>query len=164
MNSLRCSFESELRQSLTSGLWPQGAGTELRTHVDGCRICQQTLLLQASFAQIKRQSIAAARLQSPGLLWWKSQLRRRNHAVEQLEKPLLGAVVFSLVLLLAATLGFVWFSLQPLSLHADGFKTLPGILSAQLSLAGFPAAWLLALLGAVALLGSAVVYFSTDRN
>ena len=164
MNSLHCSFESELRQSLTSGQWPQGTSQELRTHVDGCKSCQQTLLLQGSFAQIRRQSMAVARLQSPGLLWWKSQLRRRNHAVEQLEKPLLGAVVFALILLLAATLGFAWFSLQPLSLHADWFKTLPGALSAELSPAGFPAAWLLALLGAVALLGSAVVYFSADRK
>ena len=48
---------------------------------------------------------AGARLAAPGLLWWRAQIRRRNEALERVERPLVGAQIFTLLLALAAAGG-----------------------------------------------------------
>jgi hypothetical protein len=46
-------------------------------------------------------------LPAPGVLWWRAQLRRRNAAVKQIQRPILGAQIFALALTLLVAAGLV---------------------------------------------------------
>jgi hypothetical protein len=70
-----------------------------------------------------------ARLESPGVIWWRAQLRRRNAAIERIGRPLLGAQIFAWAVCLAAAVVYVlwqarrgfdwlaWLGDLPRSLH-----------------------------------------------
>jgi hypothetical protein len=167
-----CARESELKQALESGQWPLACTGELRAHVEGCPSCKEQVALSSAFRQARGASMAAAHMGSPGLIWWRAQLRRRNQAVERITRPLLGAQVFALAVMLLAALGWIGYRLSQQADPIGMLKRLPEWFSvrlATLSAAGVADAgtgWLLpmVLLSAIVLLGSVVVYFSSDRN
>jgi hypothetical protein len=167
-----CKRESEMKQALESGQWPLGCSGELCAHVATCRSCKEQVLLSTSFRQVRSQSMAAAPLGSPGLLWWRAQLRRRNQAVERVTRPLLGAQIFSLAVMLLAALVFFGIKLGQQQDPLDSLKALPHRLAAYCasltpSIADQTSSgWLLplVLLSALALFGGAVIYFSSDRG
>ena len=72
-----CVREKEVSELLRQGHWPHACTAELHAHVDGCRACRDLVLVAASFQKARAQAAGAAPLQSPGLLWWRAQLRRR---------------------------------------------------------------------------------------
>jgi hypothetical protein len=92
-----CSYESELVQALKDGHWPQGCGRELRAHVDACDSCGDLVLVTQTLQRARSESERAAPCNSPSLLWWRAQLRRRNAAAECVSRPITIAQ------------GFAWF-------------------------------------------------------
>jgi len=167
-----CRREPELKQALQAGQWPLACSHELQTHVNACRNCKELVMLSTGFQQARSQSIAAARVGTPGLIWWRAQIRRRHQAVDRVTKPLLGAQVFALAVMLLAVCGFFGYSLTQRQDPAGWLLSWPQTFSAHLA-AFTPSAidtggwsWLMpmALLSALVLLGSVVVYFSSDRN
>jgi hypothetical protein len=106
-----CPREKEVKELVERGQWPVAAATapELRAHVSGCRSCSELILVTEAFQKARADSIAAARPGSPGLLWWRAQLRRRNAAVERIGRPIMGAQIFALAVNLFFAIGFaVW--------------------------------------------------------
>ena len=101
-----CPQEQEIRRLLQLGHWPQSATPELRTHADECRTCKDLVLLTQAFRSARSVSARAAHLPPPGLLWWRAQLRRRNAAVEKIQRPLLGAQIFALAIAICIAIGF----------------------------------------------------------
>jgi len=91
-----CSYENELTQALKDGHWPQGCGAELRAHVAGCGSCGDLVLVAQSFQRARSESECAALSDSPSLLWWRAQLRRRNAATERVSRPITIAQTFAL--------------------------------------------------------------------
>jgi len=83
-----CSREQEVRASLRAGHWPEGCGEELRAHVQSCRRCDDLVLVALTVRMLQSEFEKAAPVFSPGLLWWRAQLRRRHVAVEWTAKPL----------------------------------------------------------------------------
>lgn len=166
MNLHGCSHEAEVREALAMGRWPQAISEELRAHVGACRGCRELILLTTAFRQAHNASVAAAHLPSPGLVWWRAQLRRRDQAVERLTRPLLSAVVFALALMALAGLGGLGLLLR--QVPPEELKTaLAGLGTQLLSTVSWTGSnWMLplALLFALVAFGSAVVYFSTDRG
>jgi hypothetical protein len=168
MNLEGCARESELKQTLASGQWPQAVSDELRAHVRGCRNCREQVLLATAFLEARSASISAARVGTPGLVWWRAQLRRRTQAVERVVKPLLGAQIFAFAVMLVAALGFAGVYLRWQEDLLSWLQGLPQAVAGRfsdLSSAG-GAGWLLplVLLSVLALFGGAVVYFSSERG
>lgn len=118
--SLRaCSRQSELRQAIEGGFWPHAAPADLRAHVDRCGECRSLVGILLAFRSARDTTVAAARLETPGALWWRAQLRRRNADLQRLKLPLLLANGFAVLvclvgaaLFLAPSAGAGWNWLQ----------------------------------------------------
>jgi hypothetical protein len=91
-----CPHEAEIRQLLELGHWAQSCPPELRVHAASCRACGDLILVSQTFRSARAASLSAPQLPPPGVLWWRAQLRRRNAAVERINKPIFGAQVFAL--------------------------------------------------------------------
>jgi len=102
-----CRHEAEVKQLLELGHWPHSCSDELRAHVAGCRVCSDLVLLTQAFRGARAESAAVALPPPASVLWWRAQLRRREAAMKRIQRPLLGAQVFALVvalLILSGTL------------------------------------------------------------
>jgi hypothetical protein len=163
-----CSFENELTQALKDGHWPQGCGAELRAHVKRCGACSDLVLLTQTFQQARNETACATLHDSPSLLWWRAQLRRRYAAEERVSRPITIAQTFALFIYAIVGVAFVasqyrhglhwasWWSelTVPRSLHF-----LP-VTAGQIN-------WnpLLLISGLVlALLGGLVVYLASEKS
>lgn len=172
-----CPREKEVKEIVERGQWPQACAPELRAHVDSCRSCRELVLVATVFQRARAESASSARLGSPGVLWWRAQLRQRNAAVERIGRPILGAQIFALAVNLALAIGFVvwqarhgfaWLTwLQQLpqaaALHLDS-QWLDSLWPSAL----FTSAWnwmvLLPAAATLALLGGVVVYLAAEKQ
>jgi hypothetical protein len=167
-----CPREKEVIDLLARGHWPQACPADLRAHVDSCRSCAEHAFVTQAFQQARADASAAANLASPGVLWWRAQLRRRNAAVERVGKPILGAQIFALAVALVVSVVFVisqathglrwmsWFEeLQPSQpLHIQTLWQ-SGVLSS-----GWSLMILIPALATVVLLGGAIIYFASEKQ
>lgn len=101
-----CPHEKEIAALVACGQWPQAAPAELRVHATACPPCAELALVTSTFRAARATAAAAAPLVSPGILWWRAQLRRRNAAIERATRPILGAQIFSLIVCIAVAIGF----------------------------------------------------------
>jgi hypothetical protein len=126
-----CAREKEVAELLGRGHWPEASSDELRAHVGGCRACKDFVAVRQAFRADRLVAGSAARLESPGVLWWRAQLRRRNAAIERISRPILGAQIFAVGVSLVAAMvyllsqgkrGFAWlawFEQVPRALHLE---------------------------------------------
>ena len=108
MNLFFCSSEKELEATLRQGRWPHACDPNLRAHVDGCPDCQELVLVTQTLQRAKSNGEQLARLHSPGLLWWRAQLRRRHEAIQSVTRPLALAEKVGLLALFVAFCVVVW--------------------------------------------------------
>ena len=152
---ISCARSDEIQKTLSTGRWPLAASAELREHVSGCRTCAELVRVGAALQQDRTAMVAAKRLDSPGLLWWRAQLRRRQTAMEKASRPLWGAQIAAAIFAVLVAVGFGAYMLR------DG--ALQGTLKATLT--GFditPFVGVAALLAV--LMGGVVVYFTLERE
>ena len=102
-----CSRDKDVKDLVERGQWPQACLPELRAHVGTCRSCGELVLVATAFQRARAEAVGTAKLGSPGVLWWRAQLRRRNAAVERIGRPILGAQIFALAVYLFLAVGFV---------------------------------------------------------
>jgi hypothetical protein len=166
MSPFTCKHEREVLELLHQGYWPEVCPAELRTHVETCRSCSDLVLVTGAIQASRKRTLDLPRLQSPGALWWRAQLRRRNAAIKTVARPILGAQIFALVLLIVtASAGLVWkgsliriwLEDLPRALHLDAL--LPSALSQSGSVS-----WIVPALAMVALLSGVVVYLATEKQ
>jgi hypothetical protein len=173
-----CPREKEVKELVERGQWPQACAPELRAHVGGCRCCSELALVTAAFQRARAESAGAANIGSPGVLWWRAQLRRRNAAVERIGRPILGAQIFALAVNLVLAVAFVvwqarhglawltwpswnaWFAQLPLTatLHLDS-----GWLDSLFG-SGWSPFVMIPALATLALLGGVVVFLASERQ
>jgi hypothetical protein len=167
-----CSHEKEVADLLRLGQWPIACAPDLRAHVNACRSCGDLVLVAETFLHARVQTSGAARVATPGALWWRAQLRRRNAAVERIGKPILGAQIFALTINLFIVVAFLayqarngvgWLSrLEQLpesySLHLDNLSQ-----SALLN-PGWSLMVLIPALATLVLLGGVVVYLASEKQ
>ena len=108
-----CSHEKEVAELLSRGQWPQACAPELRAHISACRACGDLVLVTETFQRARADEAGAMIVTSPGALWWRAQLRRRNAAIEHVGRPLLGSQLFALAILLVLAAGFMVSQLRP---------------------------------------------------
>jgi hypothetical protein len=172
MTLLLCPHQNEIAALLACGRWPLAATAELRAHATVCRACAELALVTSAFQAARTRAAAAAPLVSPGILWWRAQLRRRNAAIERVTRPILCAQIFAFLICVAVAIGFArshavqgidWIAslsqlIRPPSI--DVTKLWPSTFAAS------PAAlWVTALaLATLALLGGVAVYLASSEE
>lgn len=166
-----CSRQQEIARMVTLGHWPHACPSELRQHLAECRSCAEFVKVAQAIRQLRSESVAHAKLPSPGAIWWRAQIRRRNAAVQQVGKPILGAYVFAMAitLLVAAAVvvsqarhGISWLAgvgqSQNAFQHAEPF-------SATILLASNGGlAILISVFAILALVGAVVVFVTAQRQ
>jgi hypothetical protein len=165
-----CNREKEVAEALRAGHWPDASLGELQEHVAACGACSQRVVLAQAFRQERAAASALPRLESPGALWWRAQLRRRNAAIQRISRPILGAQVFAVAVAVIAAAAFLisqakqglgwfaWIADAPRALHLEA------LLPASMQNAGGAALLFAGLLAAVALVGGFAVYASSDKH
>jgi hypothetical protein len=167
-----CTREGEMKSLLASGAWPHACPPDLRAHVEACRSCGDLVLVTGAFQNARAEAVGRAPAGSPGALWWRAQLRRRNAAVERLCKPILGAQIFALAINITLALAFVvsqarhgihWLTWleripQARTLHLEA------LWSAAQPDAGWSLYLLIPALATLALVGGVVVYLATEKQ
>ena len=164
-----CTFEREVAQALKDGHWPEGCAPELRFHVEGCASCSDLVLVTQAFQGARSESAHEPPAGSPGLLWWRAQLRRRNAAAESIGRPITVAQTFALLVNVLVAVVFVasqynhglhwatWWSGISFSRVLPSLSTGVGAFDWNLAL-------LIPGLGVVALLGGLVVYLAAQKS
>jgi hypothetical protein len=139
-------------------------------------LCGDFVLVAESFQRARAEAASAAPVVSPGALWWRAQLRRRNAAVERIGKPILGAQIFALATNLVLVVVFLayqarhgvgwltWLEQLPESykLHLDQLGQQLGQ-SAHLN-PGWSLAVLIPSTATLALLGGVVAYLASEKQ
>ncbi len=167
-----CPREKEVKQLLERGQWPQACAPELRGHVGGCRSCGDLVLVTTAFRRARAEASAGVNLPPPGVLWWRAQLRRRNAAVERIGRPILGAQIFALCVMLLVAAGFVGLELRNGIGLLDRLGALPQTAARTLfdhwHSALLDTTWspmvLIPAAATVALLGGVVVYLAVEKQ
>jgi len=167
-----CPHEEEIAALLAAGQWPHAAPAELRAHASLCRSCAELGLVTSAFQTARTTAAAAAPLVSPGVLWWRAQLRRRNAAIERVTRPILGAQIFAFIVCIAVAIGFAashadqgfgWIS--NLSVHVRTSSIdLTKFWPASLALPGSTLWVLVPLLATLVLLGGVAVYLASSEE
>jgi len=101
-----CSHEREVAALLRGGQWPVGCGPELRAHVAGCGRCSEFVAVRTAMQGLRAGDMAAARLEAPGVIWWRAQLRKRNAAMARVARPLKAAQLFAMAVVVSFAAGF----------------------------------------------------------
>jgi hypothetical protein len=160
-----CPRQTEVQQLLAQGHWPHACPPELRAHLGDCRSCAELVLVTQAFQQSRAATAAQVKLPAAGAIWWRAQLRRRNAAVERVGKPVLGAYVFALAVVVLAAAMFA------ISQARHGLHWLDWV--GQPSESFNPAGWLsaggsllvlIAVFAMVALVGAVVVYVAAEKH
>lgn len=167
-----CSRQTEIKEALGSGHWPQACDADLREHANRCSCCAELVLVTETFRQARGQAAQAARLSSPELLWWRAQLRRRYSAFEQVARPVAVAQGFALTLTLLVAAGFVVSQWQYGARWLSWFSELSRSSSFRLpTLESFPfinsevgLLLLLPICGALAVFSGVAVYLAAERQ
>lgn len=175
-----CSNEKEIAESLAWGDWPQACTPELRDHVSACRVCGDLVLVTETFQRERSQAVGAATPGSPGTLWWRAQLRRRDAAVELVGKPILGAQIFALTVNLTILAGFLVYQTRHGLAWLDWLEQLPEAYTAlhleklwpsaeklwpdALFNSGWSLTVLIPALATLALLSGVVVYLASEKQ
>lgn len=167
-----CSREPEVSDLLHSGRWPAVCSTELDLHVSSCRRCGDLVLVKQALCSLKVESTSAARLDSPGVLLWRAQLRRRNAAFVSVGRPIAGAQIFALLTFVLVAAGLVVsqarHGIQWISWFAEAPQMRAFHLETLWSLSFMRADWnltiLIPTLGALAVLSGVVLYLASEKQ
>lgn len=165
-----CPHENEVKELVERGQWPMAETTspELAAHVRECKLCADLALVTNAFQQARMHAAGPVNGIAPGLLWWRAQLRRREAAMEQIAKPILGAQIFALAVNLALVVGFVawearhgvdWLSWLGAQGQPEGFGALVAA-----AFSGWGLAVTVPVIAALALLGGAAVYLAAEKS
>jgi hypothetical protein len=166
MSPFSCVREHEVTELLRQGYWPEACPAELRAHVETCRMCGDLVLVSSALGKERKETMPMARLEAPGALWWRAQLRKRNVAIEKMARPIMGAEVFALATALVVAAMVVvwqagnwsaWIADLPRVLHLNAL--LPGWLG---DLTGM--LWIVPVLATIAVLSGVVVYLASEKQ
>lgn len=174
-----CPREKEVKELVECGRWPVATAIapELRSHVSGCCFCRELVVITGAFLRARAEATEMAKLGSPGVLWWRAQLRQRNAALDRIGRPILGAQIFALAVNLMLAAGFaVWQARHGLA-WLTWMEQLPPTAAFHLdpqrinllwnaALTDSASNWLILLPASatLALLGGVVVYLASEKQ
>ncbi len=173
MARIECVREDDVLMMVSTGRWPEGAPTELRTHAEACQVCHELGLAAAGIVRETESSPVAGDsvrpLPSSGTVWWRAQLRARQEAARQVATPITAVQLFAfsaLVGVAGAVFGATteWFqrTLQSLGGAVGGVfgaVSWPSLPSLPEDLSAVPLGyWIVVLVAAIGLVAGAAVF------
>ena len=151
-----CRREQEIAEVMRAGHWPAACGEELRSHARECRRCTDFVRVKTAFAGMRAADLPRARLDAPGLLLWRAQMRRRNAALERVARPMQQAYGFALGVLLAVLVGLGVMAVR------QGADWTAGSFVQAWQDAGTLVVW--GMVAGIALVGAVAVYVVVERE
>lgn len=115
MKSYFCARRKEIAAALREGLWPDTCDPVLQAHAADCPDCKDLVLVALTLQQARRETLQEPRLPSSSLVWWRSELRLRNQAVERMTQPIAIAEKIAFITVLLASLGLVIWQWNPIA-------------------------------------------------
>lgn len=165
MSLFSCAREREVSELLHKGHWPQACPDDLRSHVASCRSCSDLILVTGTLQETRRHAADLPRLQPAGAIWWRAQLRRRNAAIEQMSRPIIGAQIFACAMVLVVVAAIAvwqfgnwssWFADFPAALHLSAL--IPSAMPES-------TLWIIVpVFATIALLSGIVVYLASEKQ
>ena len=155
-----CSHEKEVGELLRGGQWPAGCGGDLRAHVAGCGKCSELVFLRTAVQGLRAEDMAAARLDAPGVIWWRAQLRKRNAALVQVARPLKAAQLFAMAVVVSFAAGFGASEMR----HSGEWLGRVEAISWGAMFSGWGLVMAVMATVGVGLLGAVAVYLVSDRG
>ncbi|HEY4358137.1 MAG TPA: hypothetical protein VGN16_20485 [Acidobacteriaceae bacterium] len=165
MSLMECKRSTDVREVLASGHWPEACPTELREHVNSCRRCGDAVLVATTLRKARASALPERPVVSPSLIWWRAQLRQRQVVIQKVSRPLIGAQLIALMIVVCVACG-----LAAEAVHTSGgwqglVHDAAGVGSAVNSfVSGVGTATLTAGAVMVALLGAVLVYAAFGRE
>jgi hypothetical protein len=151
-----CRREQEIAEAIRAAHWPAACEEELRSHVAECRRCADFVRVKTAFAGMRAGDLGRARLEAPGLLLWRAQMRRRHAALERVARPMQQAYLFALGILGAVLVGLGVMAVR------QGVGWTAGSFVQAWQDAGTLVVW--GMVGAIALVGAVAVYVVAERE
>jgi hypothetical protein len=111
-----CSREQDVLDAVTAGRWPRRCDAELRSHVDGCGICQDVAAVFAAIADERDAAEHDVIVPPSNLVWWRSQIRAREEAAAAAARPIAVAQIVAVACLIGAALSLAPFALATMKL------------------------------------------------
>ncbi len=166
MSPLGCARERETGEVLEHGRWPHACTDELRRHVESCRACGELVTVRTALQRERAATMTRAVLPSASALWWRAQLRKRNEAIEKITRPILGAEIFAIAIAVVVALCSLGWALRSGLDLGTWIGSLHFGALWPLSAASFQGGlwFVVALLGALAVVGGVVVYFASEKQ
>ena len=164
-----CGYQEKLALELRQGRPPEVWDEDLRAHVSGCRSCNDLLLVSQTLQQDRTETVQAARVVSPGTLWWQAQVRLRNGAMERVTRPIAVAEKFALISLTSVFLAGIAWKRDQLFGWLMGLSSSPPTHSGALAAApplidGWTTLLMAAGLGTVAICAGLAMYLLRDEK
>ncbi len=98
-----CDFEPDVVKSLKSGF----INGEIGEHIQSCSNCRETAKVVRFFQTNLINQSQPKRLPVAGLIWWKSKLRERRRAAENVSRPIFLAQTAAVIIGLGALI-WLW--------------------------------------------------------
>jgi hypothetical protein len=111
MKRIECEYESEVLAATLQSRWPDRVDAQLRTHVAGCAICSDVVVIAGSIEEAREEIWARAVVPDSGHVWRLAQLRVRHEAAKAAGRPITAAQVIAFACaagLLSACYGTSW--------------------------------------------------------
>ena len=83
-----CVRERDVTDAIVSGRWPDRCDEDLREHIAGCSICKDVAVVARALHNDYASAWFEARVPAPGLVWWRTEMRARQDAVQIAAKPI----------------------------------------------------------------------------
>jgi len=95
MKQMECEYESEVLAATLQSRWPDRVDAELRTHVAGCPICSDVVVIAGSIEQAREEMWGRAVVPDSYHVWRLAQLRVRHEAAKAAGRPITAAQVIA---------------------------------------------------------------------
>jgi predicted anti-sigma-YlaC factor YlaD len=164
-----CVRAAEVLAAMTAGREPGLSNEELRQHADACESCREMVTVVSALRGERDRVRRTTTVPSAGLVWWRAQLRQRQHAALKATAPVTAvhaaAIVTAAVLAVALATSVAPFVGMP-SL-SGWMPQVPSWVAAPRTLTtDFPLLRYGLMLGATAwlILGPVALYFAFRRD
>ena len=106
-----CCHEQDVLDALITERWPDRVDDGLRAHAGSCAICRDLIASVGPILNDRVDLSNEGHLPSSGVMWWRAQMRARQEAVREAERPVTIAhiVGFACVIGIAAV-AVAWLS------------------------------------------------------
>ena len=106
-----CAREQDVVDALASGRWPERAPDDLRSHVETCQVCADTLAVAGLVLADRDNPSDDPHIPSSAVMWWRAQMRARHEAAREAARPIAVAQVIGGICAVAVLLAVgLWFS------------------------------------------------------